>query len=70
MIVEMSLNNNIQICFWLNDFTFSKGNKCNCVHYWNVCENKFWLFNLDKMSIRNKISKLKFVQCLNKILIK
>jgi hypothetical protein len=40
MIIEMSLNNNIQICFWLNDFTFSKGNKCNCVHYQKSCENK------------------------------
>jgi hypothetical protein len=29
----MLLNNDIQIYFSSNDFTLSKGNKCNYVHY-------------------------------------
>jgi hypothetical protein len=32
MVIEMLLNNDIQIFFYSNDFTFSKGNKCNYVH--------------------------------------
>jgi len=32
MVIEILLNNDIlKICS--NDFTFSKGNKCNYVHY-------------------------------------
>jgi len=30
----MLLNNEIQLYFCSNDFKFSKGNKCNYVHYW------------------------------------
>jgi len=33
MIIEMLLNNDIQFFFCSNDFKFSKGNKCNYVHY-------------------------------------
>jgi hypothetical protein len=29
----MLLNNDIQFFIYLNDFTLSKGNKCNYVHY-------------------------------------
>jgi hypothetical protein len=29
----MLLNNDIQFIFCSNDFTLSKGNKCNYVHY-------------------------------------
>jgi len=34
MVIEMLFNNDIHICS--NDFTFSKGNKCNYVHYWEI----------------------------------
>ncbi len=33
MPIEMLLNNDIQENIYSNDFTFSKGNKCNYVHY-------------------------------------
>jgi hypothetical protein len=33
MIIEMLLNNDIQPFFYSNDFTLSKINKCNYVHY-------------------------------------
>jgi hypothetical protein len=32
MVIEMLLNSDIQI-FYSNDFTLSKGNICNYVHY-------------------------------------
>jgi hypothetical protein len=34
MIVEMLFNNDVQTIFWSNDFTFSKGNECDYVHYY------------------------------------
>jgi len=34
MVIEMLLNNDIQKIICSNDFTLSKGNKCNYVHYW------------------------------------
>jgi hypothetical protein len=33
MLIEMLLNNDIQKNICSNDFTLSKGNKCNYVHY-------------------------------------
>jgi hypothetical protein len=33
MVVEMLLNGDIQKTICSNDFTLSKGNKCNYVHY-------------------------------------
>jgi hypothetical protein len=33
MVIEMLLNSDIQKNICSNDFTFSKGNKCNYVHY-------------------------------------
>jgi hypothetical protein len=40
MVIEMLLNDDIQLFFCSNDFKFSKGNKCNYVHYWNILKNK------------------------------
>ncbi len=34
MVIEMLSNNDIQKRNCSNDFTLSKGNKCNYVHYW------------------------------------
>jgi hypothetical protein len=34
MVIEMLLNNDVQLFFRSNDFTLSKGNKCDYVHYW------------------------------------
>ncbi len=34
MVIEMLLDNDIQIKKISNDFTLSKGNKYNYVHYW------------------------------------
>jgi len=34
MVIEMSLNIDIQKNNCSNDFTFSKGNDYNYVHYW------------------------------------
>ncbi len=33
MVIEMLLNSDIQIFLCSNDFTLSKENKCNYVHY-------------------------------------
>ncbi len=33
MVIEMLSNNDIQFYFCSNDFTLSKENKCNYVHY-------------------------------------
>jgi hypothetical protein len=33
MIIEMILNNDIQKKYFSNDFTLSRGNKCNYVYY-------------------------------------
>jgi hypothetical protein len=41
MVTKMLLNNNIQFYFCSNDLKFSKGNKCNHVHYWNFLKIKF-----------------------------
>jgi hypothetical protein len=37
----MLLNSDIQICFCSNDFTSSKGNKCNYVHYLKKLKSEF-----------------------------
>jgi hypothetical protein len=34
MVIEMLLNSDIKILICSNNFTLSKGNKCNYVHYW------------------------------------
>jgi hypothetical protein len=41
----MLLNNDIQIFFCSTDFTLSKGNKCNYIHYWFKNENKNWIIS-------------------------
>jgi hypothetical protein len=61
MAIEMLLNNDIQKKFYSNDFTFSKGNKCNYVHYWKKNQIKLELFNLDKISIKYEFSKFMFL---------
>jgi hypothetical protein len=63
----MLLNNDIQIFFCSNDFTFSKGNKCNKVHYGNFKQNKFESFHLHKISIRYEFSNLCFCNFYNEI---
>ncbi len=34
MFIEMLLNDDIPKKICLNDFRFSRWNKCDCVHYW------------------------------------
>jgi hypothetical protein len=40
MVIKMLFNSDIQKKICSNDFTFSKGNKCNYVHYWLKKESK------------------------------
>jgi len=56
----MLLNNDIQLFFCSNDFTFSKGNKYNYVHYWNLEKCKFESFHLNNISIKYEFSKFIF----------
>jgi hypothetical protein len=56
----MLLNNEIQLYFCSNDFKFSKGNKCNYVHYW-IFKKKLKSFHLNKISIRYEFSKFMFL---------
>jgi len=57
MVIEMLLNSDIQIFLCSNDFTLSKENKCNYVHYWNLKKSKLKSFHLDKILIRYEFSK-------------
>jgi len=60
MVIEMLLNSGIQIFLCSIDFTFSKENKYNYVHYWNFKKIKFKSFHLDKILIRYEFSKFMF----------
>jgi hypothetical protein len=61
MVIEMLLNNDIQLFFCLNDFTLSKGNECNHVHYWIFLKNKLESFHLNKILIKYEISNFMFL---------
>jgi hypothetical protein len=61
MAIEKLLNDDIQLFFCSNDFKFSKGNKCNYVHYLNFFKNKLNSFHLNKISIRYECSKFMFL---------
>jgi hypothetical protein len=61
MVIEILLNNDIQIFFGSNDFKISKGNKCNCVHYWDFKKSKLESFHLNNISIRYEFSKFMFL---------
>jgi len=41
MVIEILLNNDVQKKNCSNNFTLSKGNKCNYVHYWKKFKYKF-----------------------------
>jgi hypothetical protein len=58
MVIEMLLNNDTFFC--LNDFTLSKGNKCNYVHYYKKLLKKLESFHLNKISISYEFSKFMF----------
>jgi hypothetical protein len=57
----MLLNSDIQKKNCSNDFTLSKGNKCNYVHCWNLKKNKVESFHFDKISIKYGFSKFMFL---------
>jgi hypothetical protein len=61
MVIEMLLNDDIQFFFCSNDLKFSKGNKCNYVHYSNVLKSKLESFHLNKISIKYEFSKFMFL---------
>jgi len=67
MVIKMLLNSDIQKKNCPNDFTFSKGNKCNYVNHWNFFKSKLESFHLDKISIRYEFAKFMFLYCLNEI---
>jgi hypothetical protein len=52
MVIEMSLHTAIQKNNCSNDFTLSKGNNCNYVHYWkNKIKNKIISFKQNIINI-------------------
>jgi hypothetical protein len=51
MVIEMLLNNDVKKKLCSNDFTLSKGNKCNYVHYWFFLKVK--LYNGKLIECRN-----------------
>jgi hypothetical protein len=61
MVIEMLLNSDIQIYFSSNDFTISKGNKCNCVHYLIFLKIKLESFHLNKILIKYEFLKFIFL---------
>jgi len=58
----MLLNSDIQKNIYSNDFTLSKRNKFNYVHYSKKL-NLTLIIHLNKISIKYEFSKFMFLQC-------
>jgi len=59
MVIEMLLNNDIQLFFCSNDFTFSK--EINVIMYIIEFYKKIESFHLNKISIKYEFSKFIFL---------